>query len=84
MLNDYTTGHIRTGVPILAGFLVGLAAKYGIDIDSAELVTGISTISAALYYGLVRAAAERWPATGILLGVNKAPAYTPPPDPEFA
>ncbi len=75
MLTDYVTGHIRTGVPILVGFLVGLAAKYGIDLNSPELVAAISGVAGAFWYGGVRALAERFPWAGILLGVNKAPKY---------
>ena len=84
-MNDYVIGHIRTYVPMIVGFLVmWLARELGIIIDEnteANLVAAFGGLAAALYYGLVRFLAEKWPWIGNFLGVNKAPVY-PDPEPE--
>lgn len=78
-MNDYIIGHIRTYIPMLIGYLaMVLAREFGIIIDEntqANLVAAFGGLVAAVYYGLVRLIAEKWPQVGNLLGVNKAPAY---------
>lgn len=75
-MNDYLIGHIRTGVPILIGYLVALLADYGVDVDGPAAAAAITAGVAGLYYAVVRFAAVKFPAVGILLGVNKAPGYS--------
>jgi len=78
-MNDYVIGHIRTYVPIAVGFvLTWLARELGIVIDEnteANLVLAVAGLVSAIYYGAVRALAEKWPWIGSLLGKNKAPTY---------
>ena len=78
-MSDYLVGHIRTYVPlVIAGLVVWLSDSFGIEVDEssvAALATGLTGAIAAVYYGIVRGLAEKWPWFGNLLGVNKAPAY---------
>jgi len=74
-MNAYLISHIRTYAPIVAGVLVTWLASFGIDIDTPTITAAFLSISSALYYGIVRAAAIKIPAVGILLGVNNAPTY---------
>lgn len=74
-MNDYIIGHIRTLVPVLVGTIVTGLTAWGIDVDSTGWVAALTGAFIALYYAIVRAAAERWPMVGILLGVNQAPKY---------
>ncbi len=79
-MNDYIVGHIRTFVPIAVGaLLTWLSTKYGILLSedtAASTTAALTGIVIAVYYGAVRAAAQRYPQVGILLGVNKAPKYS--------
>lgn len=74
-MNNYIVSHIRTFVPILVGTVVTGLTTWGIDVDTTGWVAAITGASIALYYAIVRAAAERWPMVGIFLGVNQAPSY---------
>jgi hypothetical protein len=75
---------MRTGVPLVAGWLLTLAASAGFDIDSAA-VTGAVTVALAFAYYLVfrllELAGERANGTGLqnlagmLLGWARPPAY---------
>lgn len=75
---------MRTAVPLVAGWLLTLAVRAGIEIDSAT-VTGAVTVAAAFaYYGVFRVleyVGERLPGTalqsiaGVLLGWARPPAY---------
>lgn len=75
-MSDYVVSHIRTIVPIIVGWVVVLLANAGIDIDSTEAVSAITAGAIGLYYAIVRAAAQKWPAAGWLLGYQKAPTYS--------
>ena len=76
---NYVTSHIRTLVPVAVGFAITwIARTLDIVLDeetSAEVVSAYTSLAAAVYYLIVRAAAEKFPAAGKLLGVNKAPQY---------
>ncbi|MFJ3587547.1 hypothetical protein ACIQUY_29175 [Streptomyces sp. NPDC090231] len=75
---------MRTGVPLVAGWLLTLAVRAGIDIDSAS-VTGAVTVACALVYylafRLLELIGERAPGTflqnlaGLFLGWARPPAY---------
>lgn len=76
--------YIRTVVPFVVGWLLTLALRAGIDIDS-ETVTGAVTVGLGVaYYLLFRGLewlGERLPGTalqtiaGVLLGWARPPAY---------
>ena len=75
-MSNLITAQIRTWVPIGVGVLLTwLSTVAGVDYNSPELAAGITGLVAAVYYSAVRYAAERFPAVGWLLGVNKAPGY---------
>jgi hypothetical protein len=75
---------MRTGVPLVAGWLLTLAVRAGVTIDSAT-VTGAVTVACALVYYLVfrllEVLGERAPGTflqnlaGVFLGWARPPAY---------
>ncbi|MDX3753745.1 hypothetical protein [Streptomyces sp. AK08-02] len=75
---------MRTGVPLVAGWLLTLAVRAGVTIDSAT-VTGAVTVACALVYYLVfrllEVAGERARGTalqnlaGLFLGWARPPAY---------
>lgn len=70
---------IRTLVPYVVGFLVTLAARWGVDIEpSAELTGALTVLFGFVYYVAVRLLAKRWPALERLLGVKATPVYKAP------
>lgn len=76
-MSDFVIAQIRTYVPMAVGAFLAWVAVYGfnlVEIES-ELVTVLTFVLSAIYYFLVRWAAEKWPSVGVLLGVNKAPEY---------
>ena len=79
-MNNYIIGHIRTYTPIFVGSgLTWLADTMNIivpDDSSTALIVGLSGLVSAIYYGLIRALAEKWPQVGIMLGYNNAPVYS--------
>ena len=78
-MNDTIISFIRTYVPLLVATVVTWIAKrtgFVVPEDvSAQAVTLIIPLVAALWYALVRALESRWPSIGVLLGVPKAPVY---------
>lgn len=74
----YGRSLIRTVVPIVVGAVVGWLATRGVEVDSASLIPAVDAVAAAAYYALVRAAEQRWPALGWLLGAPGAPSYSAP------
>lgn len=75
---------MRTGVPLVAGWLLTLVVRAGIEIDSAT-VTGAVTVALGIVYyvvfRLVELLGERAPGTflqnlaGVFLGWARPPAY---------
>ncbi|MFD4394373.1 hypothetical protein [Kitasatospora sp. NPDC058478] len=67
---------LRTGVPALVGWLVAVAARYGLDLDSGALAGILVPVVSFAYYAVFRLAehclSPRW---GWLLGYAKPPAY---------
>lgn len=71
----YGRSLIRTVVPIVVGALVGWLATRGVEVDASTIIPAVDGVVAALYYAGVRAAEQRWPAAGWLLGSPGAPSY---------
>jgi hypothetical protein len=72
---------IRTLVPLVVGFLVGQAARIGLDLP-AGAVTEIVTVAVTfVYYTAVRFAETHWPAVGrwfLAAGLTShSPVYVP-------
>lgn len=81
------TSIVRTVVPIVAGVLLGLAARAGLDLDEGMVTTYVTAAVTAGYYALWRALEELagrlgWEplrtAAGLLLGWAKPPQYQQP------
>lgn len=72
---------IRTGIPTLAGAILGVLAAIGLHLDADSqtgLVVIIIGVLQALYYAAAKAIISRVPAAGWLLGGVPAPAtYLP-------
>jgi hypothetical protein len=81
-MSDGLVAWIRSVTPIAVGVTVTwLATRLHIIIDtdtSAAITTGITGVTTAAYYTLIRRAETRWPAVGWLLGAAKTPTYTDP------
>jgi hypothetical protein len=73
----YGRSLIRTIVPIAVGALVGWFATRGVKIDAATIIPVIDAAVAAIYYAAVRAAEQKWPKAGWMLGSPGAPSYAP-------
>ena len=78
---------LRTVVPVVAGLLLGWAARVGWDLDDAQVTAVVTSALTAVYYAVFRLleeAAERlhvpWlrTAAGVLLGWARPPQYDPP------
>ncbi|MGW2742386.1 hypothetical protein [Streptomyces sp. NPDC001450] len=75
---------MRTGVPLVAGWLLTLAVRAGFDVNSATATSVVTVALAAAYYVLFRlleVVGERSKGTalqniaGVLLGWARPPAY---------
>ncbi|MEV4557212.1 hypothetical protein AB0K51_09455 [Kitasatospora sp. NPDC049285] len=67
---------IRTGVPALAGWLVALAAKYGLGLDPAALSGLLTAVVGFVYFAVFRVAEEHLSSKfGWLLGYARPPKY---------
>lgn len=74
---------VRTGVPVLVGVVVSLAASKGIHVSAeleAQLVVLLGAAAGSIYHWVVRLLEERWPRFGWLLGFARAPHYEGPDD----
>jgi hypothetical protein len=81
MLNSYLVSAIRTGVPLLVGWISSWLVARGIGVDEASEDWLISFLTFAFslgYYLLVRALERVNPRVGWLLGVPVQPTYLPP------
>ena len=77
-MNDWITSLIRTWVPTAVGIVVAFLVAQGVDLSQAaelQLSGGLVAAVTGVYYAVVRAAENKWPAFGYLLGVAKAPTY---------
>lgn len=79
MNRDLVTSIIRTWCALLIGALASWLAKYGVDLDVETTSIVVGGLVTGVLYALVRIVELRWPAVGILLGIRKAPSYTPAP-----
>lgn len=75
---------MRTGVPLVAGWLLTLAVQAGVTIDSDKVVTAVTVVLALVYYLLFRLLellGTRLRGTflqniaGLLLGWARPPSY---------
>lgn len=80
--SDQTVSLIRTFVPALVGLLIAALAKIGAHVDNDALAALVDAVVVGAYYTAVRQLEARWPWLGVLLGVAKAPTYSPPADPK--
>lgn len=55
---------IRTIVPVIAGVLIGWAARAGLDLPEGPLAEILTVVITGAYYGLGRWLEQRWPAVG--------------------
>jgi hypothetical protein len=81
------TSLMRTLVPVVAGLVLGLAARVGLDLDDGMVTTYVTAALTAGYYTLWRALEELagrlgWEPlrtlAGLLLGWAKPPQYEQP------
>lgn len=78
-----TPSFVRTIVPYVIGFIITLAARWGIDIGpSAELTGALTVLIGTAYYVAVRLLAKRWPGLERLLVVKSTPTYVDPKAPQ--
>jgi hypothetical protein len=82
---------MRTAVPVVAGLLLGWAARVGLDLDDGQVTAAVTAGLAFVYYAVFRLlehAAEQlrvpWlrTAAGVLLGWARPPQYEPPSGPD--
>jgi len=78
-LSDYGRSIIRTVVPLVVGSIVGWFATRGVEIDASTIIPLVDAAIAGLYYAAIRAAEQRWPNAGLMLGARGAPSYVAPP-----
>lgn len=77
-MSNFVIAIVRTVIPILVGWLVGLLAAANIPVDAevqAGLVVSLSTLVASLYYVGVAWLERRWKWFGWLLGIARNPVY---------
>ena len=70
---------IRSVSSIAVAGVVYVLARLGLGAFSGTAAAYVPLLVAAAYATGVRLLEKKWPATGWLLGVPGAPAYTPPP-----
>jgi hypothetical protein len=81
MLNAYVTSAIRTGVPLLVGWIVSWLVAKGIGIDDQTrdwLVSFLTFVLSMAYYLIARWLEQKNPKLGFLLGVPVQPVYVAP------
>lgn len=65
----------RTLVPIIVGYLLAQAVRYGFDIPQDALVGVVEALVTGVYYTVLRAVETVVPSAGVLLGAQKQPRY---------
>jgi hypothetical protein len=65
----------RTLVPVIAGYLLAQAARWGLNIPADALVGVLEAITTGVYYSAVRILEVRFPQLGVLLGAMRQPRY---------
>ncbi|MCX5328115.1 hypothetical protein [Streptomyces sp. NBC_00140] len=67
---------LRTGVPAVVGWLVAVALRHGLDLDTTAVTGVLTPVAIFAYYGVFRFAEERLsPQFGWLLGYARPPKY---------
>lgn len=77
-MSDLIASIIRTAVPSIVGVIVGWLTTLGVTLPKQQeenLSLLIAFAAGLLWYVIVRALEQKWPALGVLLGVPKQPAY---------
>ena len=77
-MKDFAKSLVRTYVPVGVGGALGWLASLGVNVDpdhEAGITGGLVGVGIATYYAAARAAEERWPWAGSLLGVRGHPEY---------
>lgn len=65
----------RTLIPLVVGWLLAQAARYGFSISEDALTGVLEPIFAGVYYVIVRWLEMKFPKLGVLLGALKQPNY---------
>jgi hypothetical protein len=77
-MSNFITAVIRSLVPIVVGWVIGLLAAISIRVDpeiQAGLIMSVSTLAASLYYVAVAWLERKYAWFGWLLGVARKPVY---------
>lgn len=75
-MNPFIASLIRTIVPVVAGSVLGLLARIGLDIDAEgqlALATLVDSFCIGAYYFVIRLVEQKVPQVGWLLGLAKSP-----------
>lgn len=75
-LADVWASVVRTGLPTIAGAILGVAVAVGLNLDAQSqtgLIVIIVGILQSLYYAAAKALISRWPALSWMLGGVPAP-----------
>lgn len=78
MPSNFLASLLRTFVPIIVGYLLGLPVARVLGVSSDDATGLVTAILTAVYYAAVRALEQYVPAAGWLLGYASTPAYAPP------
>jgi hypothetical protein len=78
--NGLGTSMVRTLVPILIGPVIARFCP-GLDPKDPNVLLMVSAVASYLYYVVVRVLELKAPKLGYLLGIAKAPAYSPKESP---
>jgi len=72
---------VRTVVPVIAGVLLGWAAKVGLNLPEGPVTELVTVAITGVYYGVGRWLEQRWPVVGrwlLAAGLTKKqPSYGP-------
>lgn len=74
MASQQTPAFVRTLIPIIVGFLV---ARFGVDSNDPTTALVVNSVVSYLWYVVVHTIELKYPQFGYLLGIPKAPAYSP-------
>ncbi|MDX2667379.1 hypothetical protein [Streptomyces stelliscabiei] len=86
-MSNVFVSFMRTLVPVVAGVVLGWAARLGLDLDDVQVTTSVTAALTVAYYALFRGleeVAERmsWQPlqtlAGVLLGWARPPQYVDP------
>lgn len=78
-MNTFITSIIRTGVPIVVGWVAAALTSVGLNLPQEAFAGLEATLTASFafgYYLIVRLIERKNPKIGVLLGVSQQPAYS--------